>query len=119
MKHFTQLVIYAAIILSGFFAQHRAIPDTAIANRELCFLVCTTTQPLAAIENSGTVNLIPKPNDQGNHQKKVLNYTTGKPASKHFYGSQMKDIICFLSGKSVNLFWIGNTSPSLLKVFRC
>jgi|GEM_PF-6431785 len=114
MKYFTQLVIYAGMILSGFLTQQAEFVAQSVSNHETCFIQCSASQPLAAIENPGTANLISAPIDQVNQQN-----DTEILALKHSFRGRIKNIHGYLSGKSVNLFLVENASPSLFKVFRC
>ncbi len=119
MKHITQLVIYSGIFLLGFFTQQGTIRSQSVLNQETCFLQCNASQPLAAIENSFTVNFIPTPGDQGNQQRKIFSDDTEILSLKHNSKGRVHNRHGYFSGKSVNLFWITNASPELIKVFRC
>lgn len=115
MKYLTQLVIYAGIFLSGFFPQQEgSFATPSVSNHGTCFIQCCSTQPLAAIENPVTLNLISAPTDQVNQQN-----DTEILVLKHSFRGRIKNTHGYLSGKSVNLFLVGNTSLSLFKVFRC
>ena len=119
MKHTTQLVIYLGIFLLGFFTQQGTIRIQSVLNQETCFLQCNASQPLAAIENSYTVNLIPTPKDQGNHLRKAFSNKIEVLLLKHSYKGRIQKLLSYFFGKSISIFEVINASPALIKVFRC
>lgn len=118
MKFLTISLLLLGFAFSASLFRNLPCPATVSDDQSVCFLECSTRQPLAAVENSATGNIICY-SDHDNQQRKAFFQSVFKFHLRNIGTPKINQNQVHFSGKSTSLFLVNNYSPSLYLVFRC